>query len=153
MTDFDIKYQLPACTWHEMFCTLFNFRWEGPPSNQSFYLCQKDDFFVDHIFHLLSHTIFSSIHLLYVKRQTSSKQEFWTLFRNRLVAVYQGLSEQSQLNFFQLWSLQRYILFFERVWISRSLWSSQKHCRVTWSHIPSAEEGTNLLILLALVAG
>ena len=67
------------------------------------YCCQKErkhDFSVGHIFHLLSHPIFSSIHLLYVKRQTPSKQEFWKLFRNRLVAVYQGLSEQSQPYFF-----------------------------------------------------
>ena len=61
MTDFDIKYQLPACTWHEMFCTLFNFRWEGPPSNQSFYLCQKyksDDFLLITFF-IYSRILFS----------------------------------------------------------------------------------------------
>ena len=46
-----------------------------------------------------------------------------------------------------------YEVYNDKSCFSRSLCSSQKPCRVTWSHIPSAEEGTNLLILLALVAG
>lgn len=44
-------------------------------------------------------------------------------------------------------------MFLERVWVSRSMRSSQKPGRVIWSNIPSAKEGTFKITLSSRFSG